>query len=458
MRARPLIPLAAFAAGQLLGADAPPPAPVDPEVTAILGGISAERIQRSIFVLASTHTRHSLSDPLPSGDGIGSAAAWIRGQLDQAAAGSAGRLKVEPDTFDQPPVPPQVPAPVQLTNLIATLPGTDPASAGRFLVISAHYDSCGSDLLDAAAAAPGADDDGSGVAAVIELARVMAPYRFPATIVFAVFTGEEQGALGSAHWAQLAQDHGAQIEADLNNDLIGNSRSDAGQVDRHSVRLFAAGVPPREKPDDALLALLRAGGENDTPPRELARAVRDIGAAYLPALKVRLIYRGDRYRRGGDQDSFLAHGYAAVRLTEPAEDFHHQHQDVRTEQGVPYGDLPDAVDFAYVADVARLDAAALAQLARAPAPPRQVEIETVLVDNDTTLRWRPNAEASLAGYRIVWRETTSPSWEHALDVPKAVNRYTLAGLSKDNVVFGVEAVDQFGRASPAVFPAERRTL
>ncbi len=452
MRAWALILMAAAAPA---GAAEPPPA--DPEIAAILSGISAERIQRSIFVLASFKTRHTLSDPLPSGDGIGGAAAWIRAEFGRVSAEAGGRLKVEVDSFEQPPAPPRIPKPVEISNLVATLPGTDADSAGRMLVVSGHYDSRATNPLDATSPAPGADDDASGTAAVLELARVMSHYKFRATIVFLAVAGEEQGLNGSTHWAQEAKARKADIEAMLDNDIIGSSRSQAGAVDRASVRLFAQGVPPTA-PDDAQAALLRAGGENDSPPRELARAVREIAAAYVPAMTVRVIYRADRYLRGGDHLPFLERGYPAVRFTEPAEDYRRQHQDVREENGVQYGDTPDHVDFAYVAGVARVNAAALAVLARAPAPPRDVQIEAARLENDTTLRWAPNPEADLGGYRVLWRETTAPFWEHSIDVAKGVTRKTVEGVSKDNVIFGVEAFDTAGHASPAVFPRARTTL
>jgi hypothetical protein len=453
----------AFAAlaSPVLAGDSGPPAPsaaADPDVSAIVSAISAERIQRSIYVLTSFKTRHTLSDTLPSGDAIGGAASWIRAEFERASKESGGRLKVELDTFDQPPAPPRVPAGSQITDIVATLPGTDADSTGRTVVVSGHYDSRVTNPLDSTSAAPGADDDASGTAAVLEMAHVMSHYRFAATLVFLAVAGEEQGLYGSTHWAREARDRNANIEAMLDNDIIGNSRSEKGAIDRGTVRLFAQGVPPVAKPDDAQLALLRAGGENDTPPRELARAIRDIAAQYMPSFKVRVIYRADRYLRGGDHLPFLEEGYPAVRFTEPAEDFRRQHQDVREEKGVQYGDTPDHVDFAYTADVARVNAATLAVLARAPAPPGEVQIETARLENDTTLRWAPNPEADLAGYRVVWRETTSPFWEHSIDVGKAVNRITVPDVSKDNLIFGVEALDSAGRASPAVFPSARRTL
>jgi hypothetical protein len=420
--------------------------------------VSAGRIQRSIVVLTSFKTRHTLSDPLPSGDGIGGAGAWIRAEFQRVSAASGGRLRVETDEFSQPPLAPAIPRAVRIVNLVATLPGTRPASAGRIYVLSAHYDSRARNVLDADSPAPGADDDASGVAAVLEAARVMSTHEFGATIVFMTVAGAEEGFVGSAHWAGKAKAAGLEIAGMLNDDIIGGTHAADGRVDRRTVRLFAQGVPPRASPGDALLELIRSGGESDTPPRELARAIRDAGGAYVPSLDVRVVFRGDRYSRGGDQLSFLDRGYPAVRFVEPAENFRHQREDVRVENGVQYGDTADFVDFSYVAQVTRLNVAALACLARAPACPQGVEVETARLENDTTLRWTPNTEADLAGYRVVWRETTEPFWTHALDVARDATRVTVPGVSKDDAVFGVEAVDTAGHASPAVYPLPRTTL
>ena len=437
-------------------AGAPPPP--DPTIQQIVSDISADRIQRTIYVLASFKTRHTLSDPAPSGDGIGGAEAWVRAEFERVAHVTGSELRVETDTFTQPPVAPAIPRPVDISNIVATLPGTRPSSTGRIYVVSGHLDSRVRNILDAESPAPGADDDASGVAAVLEMARVMCTHTYPSTIVFMVVSGEEQGLYGSGHWAAQAKSNGLDIEAMLDNDIIGNSHAPDGAVDRRTVRLFAQGVPPTAAPDDSLLSLIRSGGENDTPPRELARAIRDVVLAYVPSMNVRIVYRTDRYLRGGDHISFLDQGYPAVRFTEPVEDFHHEHEDVRVENGIAYGDTPDFVDFGYVADVARVNAASLAYFALAPARPANVEIETARLENDTTLRWDANTEPNLAGYRIVWRETTSAFWEHSLDVPPNVTRKTMPGLSKDNVLFGVEAFDASGRASPAVYPRPRRTL
>jgi Peptidase family M28 len=457
MKARLLTALAAALAGRLLAAEAPAPA-LDGDISRMMTEISPERIQRSIYVLASFKTRNTLSDPLPSGDGIGGAKSWIKAEFGRAASESGGRLKVALDTYDQHPDPPRIPAAMQLTNIVATLPGTDPDGSGRTLVVCGHIDSVASSPLDATGAAPGADDDASGVAAVLEMAHVMAHYRFPATIVFLTVSGEEQNIDGSTHWAKAAKEHATNIEAVLNNDIIGSSRSPSGKTERGVVRLFAEGVRLAAAPDDALQALLRTGGENDSPTREIARSVRDIAAAYVPSVKVRVVYRTDRYRRGGDHMAFLEQGYPAVRFTEPVEDFRHQHQDVREEKGVMYGDLPENLDYSYIANVTRINAASLAVLARAPAPPSATQIEAVKLEADTTLRWAPSKEPNLAGYRIVWRETTAPFWEHSVDVQKDVNRVTLPGISKDDFIFGVEAFDASGNTSPASYPTARKTL
>ena len=376
------------------------------------------------------------------------------GRVSDAAG---GRLKVEMDSFVQNPQMPRIPQPTQITNVVATLPGTRPDSANRIYVVSGHYDSRSKNVLDPNSLAPGANDDASGTAAVLEMARVMSKYEFPATLVFITVAGEEQGLDGSTHWANMAKAKHLNIAGMLNNDIIGSSRSDKGEVDRTSVRLFAEGIHPSAHPSDDELTLIQDGGENDSAPRQLARAICDYTALYVPTMHVRVIYRADRYRRGGDQQPFLANGFPAVRFTEPAEDFLHQHEDPRVENGVTYGDTINYVDFAYVADVTRVNAASLAVLARAPATPSKVEIETAQLENDTTLRWAPNTEPDLAGYRILWRESTSPTWEHSMDVGKDVNRQKVT-VSKDNLLFGVEAFDSEGHVSPAVFPTPRRTL
>ena len=446
-----LLIFAGFAAVALAQETPPAPAPGDPDIAKMVSEISAERIERSVHILTSFTTRHTLSDPSPNGNDIGAARAWIRAEFERISAASDGRLQVEQDAFQQPRAP-GIPQPVEIVNIVATLPGTQPESRDRLYIVGSHYDSCSGSLLNFESPAPGADDDASGVAAVLELARVMSHYEFDATIVFMAVAGEEQGRYGSAHWAAQARQTKLNIAGLINNDIIGSTQAEDGGHDSATVRLFAQGVPPGKMPDEGLGALFSNGGENDTPSRELARAIKEASAPYVPAMNVKLIYRTDPYLRAGDQQSFLDQGYPAVRFTEPAEDFRHQRQDVRVENKVAYGDTTDLVNFVYVADVTRVNAAALAVLARAPAAPHGVQIETTKLENDTTLHWQPNAEPDLAGYRIVWRDTTAPFWAHALDVPKNATSHTLRDVSKDNVIFGVEAVDAAGHASPAVYP------
>ncbi|HYP29092.1 MAG TPA: M28 family metallopeptidase [Blastocatellia bacterium] len=426
----------------------------NPLIQKIVREISAANIETLIRKLAGFHTRHTLSETESDTRGIGAARRWIKAELERYSRESGGRLKVEFDEFTQQPVA-RIPRPVQIVNVVATLPGRQPESRDRIYVVSGHYDSRVTDPLDATSAAPGANDDASGTAAVMEMARVMSKYEFDATLVFMAVAAEEQGLNGSTHWAEMAKQKNLNIAGMITNDIIGSSRADDGRVDDSQVRLFAEGVPPAREVSNELRSFLQTGGENDSPARLLARRIKEIGEKYVPGFKVNIIYRRDRYLRGGDHSPFLDRGYAAVRMTEPNEDFRHQHQDIRKENGVQYGDLPEFVDFNYVAQVTRVNASALAGLALAPAAPSNVEVETVRLENDTTLRWEGNKEPDLAGYRIVWRETTSPVWQHARDAGN-VTRYTVKGVSKDNYLFGVQAVDKDGNVSVATYPRPYR--
>jgi Zn-dependent M28 family amino/carboxypeptidase len=302
---------------------------------------------------------------------------------------------------------------------------------------------------DALCDAPGANDDASGTAAVLEMARVMAKYKFDATIVFMTVPGEEQGLLGSSYFAEQAKKSGLDIEAMFTNDIIGSSLGGNGTHDPSTVRVFSEGVPSNETEREATTRR-SVGGENDSASRQLARFIKETAQSYVPAMKVTLIYRRDRYGRGGDHIPFLERGYAAVRFTEPNENYHHQHQNVRVVDGTQYGDLPEFDDFNYIANVARVNAASLAMLALAPARPKNTELAGGLAD-DSTLTWEANKEADIAGYEIVWRDTTSPVWTNSRFVGN-VRTYTLKGMSKDNYFFGVRAVDKEGNRSPASYP------
>jgi hypothetical protein len=344
---------------------------------------------------------------------------------------------------------------VDIVNVVATLPGEQAASRDRIYVVSGHYDSMPSDPANPDKDAPGANDDASGTAISMELACVMSRHRFDATIVFMAVAGEEQGLLGSRAWVRDASEKGLGIAGMITNDIVGNTRGADGKLERNRIRLFAEGVPPLKELPEGVREALRTSGENDLPTRQLARYVKEIGERYVPGMKVDLVWRRDRYLRGGDHFPFLDAGYAALRFTEPSEDWRHQHQDVRVVDGVQYGDLPEFVDFDYVAKVARLNGAALASLALGPAVPAGVEMENFRLEADTTLRWQANREPDVAGYRIVWRETTAPMWQDAIDLGN-VSRYTLVGVSKDNFVFGVQAYDRDGNLSVAAFPKAYR--
>ncbi|CAN5579439.1 M20/M25/M40 family metallo-hydrolase [soil metagenome] len=437
-------------AGTASAAPLPNPSP-NPQIAGVVKEISAEKIEAHISKLVGFGTRHTLSDPKSETRGIGAARRWLQAEFTRYSKDSDGRLQVKMDEFTQPPDE-RNPELTQVVNVVATLAGEQPEARDRIYVVSGHYDSRVSDPLNATADAPGANDDASGVAAVLELARVMSQQKWDATLVFMAVAGEEQGLYGSTHWARMAQEKKWNIAGMITNDIIGSSRSADGKVDDTHVRLFAEGVPPLQEMPEAWRQQIKTGGENDSDARELARFIKTMGERYVPAMTVDIIYRKDRYLRGGDHSPFLAAGYPAVRMTEPHEDFRHQHQDIRREGGVQFGDLLEFVDFKYVAQVARINAAALGALALAPAAPAGVELETRELTNDTTLHWQANKEPDLAGYEVLWRETTAPLWQEMASAGK-VTRYTVPKVSKDNYLFGVAAVDQEGNRSPAVYPA-----
>ena len=343
----------------------------------------------------------------------------------------------------------RIPKPTQITNVYAVLKGTDPQRANQIVLVTGHYDSRNSDNANTTDAAPGANDDASGTTVSLECARVLSRMKFPGTIIFLTVAGEEQGLNGSKHFAQMAKQQGWNIEAVLNNDIVGGDRS--AQQDVSVVRVFSEGLPAAA--DEATIRRIRAlGGESDSPSRELARYVAEVGKTYPGSIKPMLVFRLDRFLRGGDHYSFNQQGFAAVRFSEFREDYNHQHQNVRTENGVEYGDLPMFVNFDYVAQVARLNAATLASLASAPAPPAGVKMLTKKLENDTNLTWEPSAGAT--GYEVVWRATSSPDWEHVQTVAGGT-RATIT-LSKDNVIFAVRAVDAAGHRSLPVVPEPER--
>jgi len=423
----------------------------DPQIAAALRQVSAQQIQANIEKLVSFGTRLTISAQDPAeGRGIGAAREWIRSEFERYSEDCGGCLEVKTDGFTQDPAD-RIPKATEITNVYAVLKGTDAANAKRIVLVTGHYDSRNSDMLDVNGGAPGANDDASGTAVSLECARVLSKVKFPGTIIFLTVAGEEQGLNGSHHFAKMAKDQGWDLEAVLNNDIVGGDKS--AEQDHSMVRVFSEGVPVAATDQD-IRRIRGLGGESDSGSRELARYVAEVGRAYDTGVKPTLVFRLDRYLRGGDHYSFNQQGFSAVRLTEFREDFHHQHQNVRTENGIEYGDTPKFVDFDYVARVARLNAATLASLAAAPAPPANVHVLTKDLENDSTLTWEAPGGGQGADYEVVWRATTSPEWEHSQRVSGAT-RVTMK-LSKDNVIFAVRAVDGAGHRSLPVVPVPER--
>jgi hypothetical protein len=457
----------------LLHAAPAAPAAPDPAIARALQTIEPARIEQTINALVRFGTRSTLSSQtssnetaLPPGQGINAAADWIAAQFDEISKECGGCLEVHRDTFIEP-ASDRIPQPTPITNIYAILRGADPVQARRMVLVTGHYDSRNTNVLDARGPAPGANDDASGVAVSLECARALSKLRFPASLVFVAVAGEEQGLNGSRHLAKLARSEGWQLEAVLNNDIVGGNTTpgDSFQL-KDRVRVFSEGVPAAATPEEARRT--RALGlENDSPSRQLARAVADTARAYFPTAAGSpfapfLVFRPDRYLRGGDHLSFNREGFAAVRFTEWREDFNHQHQNVvrpAAGSGDPVlGDLPEFVDFNYVANVARLNAATMATLAFSPGEPVKVVILTEKLENGTTLRWEPPAAGAVDHYEVLWRETTAPDWQfERLVKPSATDAVSspitvTVSVSKDNVIFGVRAVDAAGHRSLVVVP------
>ncbi|MBL6750188.1 MAG: M20/M25/M40 family metallo-hydrolase [Nevskia sp.] len=424
-------------------ADAPPPQE-HPVLAEIAGAVSAAQLQASVQALVGFGTRHTASDPKPAARGIGAARRWAQQRFAAIAADCGGCLSVV--TPAQTVTGARLPVPTDIVDVVAVQRGS--GQPERVVLITGHIDSRVSDVANATADAPGADDDASGVAAVLEAARVLSRYRFAATIVYGVLSGEEQGLYGGKLLAQYARDQGWQVEADLNNDIVGASRGGNGVVDNTRVRLFSEATRPDETAAEARRRRFE-GGELDGPSRNLARYAKRIAEAALPNWRVDLVYRVDRFGRGGDHEAFNELGMPALRFTEGAEDYRHQHQDLRRADGADYGDTIDHLDFDYLARVTASNAVTLAALAWAPAPPAQLEIAGA-VTPDTVLKWKAAGEG-VAGYRVYWRDTAEPAWSHARWVGK-VAEARLAGLAIDDFSFGVAAVSADGFESPVEFP------
>jgi len=425
----------------------PPELSTSGEVTpgrAVVGVESIARIESDVRRLVSFGTRHTLSDTEHPSRGIGAARRWLAEELETISRElHGGKLRVDLVHHAVPPGR-RVPNGAEVVNVLALLPGSE---AGRLVIVSGHYDSISGDVMDAESDAPGANDDASGTAVVLESARQLAGLQPRASIAFLAVAGEEQGLLGSEAQARAWRDEGWKIEAMITNDIVGGARGSNGRLEPFRVRLFSEGVPSAgPKP---------AGSDNDAPSRQLARYLAEVVERGLPGFEIELVFRQDRFLRGGDHKPFNDLGIAAVRFTEPNENYDHQHQDVRMLEGRQLGDLIEFVDFEFVARVSRANAEGLRALALAPAPPAEVTMDTTRLSPDTRLTWKSEPEGSVGGWRVRLRRTWEPTWSETIDVARRCD-VTLESRSKDDFVFAVEAYDREGHTSLPVIPGLRR--
>lgn len=443
-------------------APAPPPS-VDPRIFGIIEAASPERLEGDIRTLAGFGTRNTLSDTLSDERGIGAARRWIKEEFDRISEECGGCLEVRYyRSLVEAESSPRIPEDVEVVNVVAVLRGT--RYPDRYIAMTGDIDSRASDGSDAVTDAPGANDNASGMAGVLEAARLLSEHRFPTSIAFMGLSGEEQGLFGGQHMAEVADEEGWELIGVMNNDMIGNVRGIDRVVDNTVFRVFSQPTPV---PPDTAAAYQGYqyrrfyGGEVDGPSRQLARYIDRIADLYVRNLDAMLIYRLDRFGRGGHHRPFNDAGFPAVRIMEAHEHYHRQHQDVRVEDGIEYGDVIEGVDFEFAAKMTAVNAATLAAVAWAPPEPRDVRIGGA-VQPHTTLAWRPADDPDLAGYRIYWRETTAPQWQHsvfvgdaddgALEVDGETVRYTLENLVIDNYLFGVAAVGEDGNESVVVYP------
>lgn len=424
----------------------------DAEIEQMVKAISPDSLISYIKTLVSFGTRNTLSSTTDPKRGIGAARNWVLERFNGMAKNAQGRLTAVLDTVTLQPDGKRVDAPILLGNVMATLKGTDPGD-NRIFVISGHLDNMRSSVMDRTGDAPGANDDASGVAAVMECARVMSTHRFPATIIFVAVSGEEQGLLGSHFMSEKAKQQKWNIEAVLNNDIMGsNNSNETNIINNTQVRVFSEGLPAYETEKTAA-NIRNLGLENDGKARQLARYVKEVGERYVDHLDVVLIYRNDRFLRGGDHLPYVQRGFAAVRITEMNENFTRQHQDVRMENGIAYGDVAEHIDMEYLRKNTALNLANLASLAKAPAMPDSVKIDVKKLGNSSYLYWKAPARGKVKGYYVLLRETTSPVWQRKFFTPDLEIRLP---YSKDNYFFAVQSVNETGNESLPVVPAVGR--
>ncbi|GAC1437956.1 MAG: M20/M25/M40 family metallo-hydrolase [Sediminibacterium sp.] len=410
--------------------------------------VSPDSLKSYIYKMVSFGTRSTLSTQNDPKRGIGAARNWVLSKFNEFAKQSNGRLTAFIDTVTLQPDKRRIDASTLLGNVVATLKGTDPDD-NRIFIISGHLDNMRSDVMDRTGDAPGANDDGSGSAAVLECARIMSKHHFPATVIFVTVSGEEQGLLGADFMAAKAKKENWNIEAVLNNDIMGsNNSSETNLTDNTRIRVFSEGLPAYETEKHAK-TIRQFGLENDGKARQLARYVKETGERYVENLEVVMVYRNDRFLRGGDHTPYVESGYAAVRFTEMNENYYHQHQDVRTENGIQYGDLPGFMDFEYLRKNTAMNLSNLANLAKAPAMPEEVKVEAKKLSNHTFLTWKAPKAGSTKGYNVLMRETTSAFWQKKLFTTETELRLP---YSKDNYFFAVQSVNETGNESLPVVP------
>ena len=424
----------------------------DPEIESMIKEINADSLKANMYKLVSFGTRNTLSTQGNATRGIGAARRWILSRFNEYAKQSEGRLTAFIDTVTYISDGKRVNRPINLGNVVATLKGTDP-NDHRIFIMSGHMDNMRTSVMDSVGDAPGANDDGSGTVAVMECARVMSKHKFPATIIFVTVAGEEQGLLGAYFMAKKAKKENWAIEAVLNNDIMGsNNSNETNIIDNTKVRVFSEGLSVTDT-GKAAMQIRSLGLENDGRSRQLARYIKEIGERYIDNMQIVMIYRNDRFLRGGDHTSFVENGFAAVRFTEMNENFTRQHQDVRNENGIAYGDLPEHIDFEYLRKNSGINLANLSNLAKAPPIPEEVKIDVKKLSNTTFLYWKAPKTGNAKWYYILMRETTSPIWQKKMYTEALEARLP---YSKDNYFFAVQSVNEFGNESLPVIPAVGR--